>query len=178
MGWIGRAIARLVILGIGAVIVVAVLIPRIGGATPYVVLTGSMRPQLAPGSLVVVKPVAASELGIGDVITYQLRSGEATVVTHRIIAMTNDRDGEPLFRTKGDANNAADPKWVRPVQVKGERWYSIKYLGYLTSVLSGQQRQVATYVVAAILLGYAGLMFIKAARDRAPGRRRKEVPDG
>jgi signal peptidase I len=178
MGWVGRAIARLVILGVGAVIVVAVLIPRIGGATPYVVLTGSMQPHLPPGSLVVVRPVAAGELGIGDVITYQLHSGAAAVVTHRIVAMTNDADGQPLFRTKGDANSAADPKWVRPVQIRGERWYSITYLGYVTSVLSGQQRQLATYAVAAVLLGYAGLVFMEAARDRVPGRRKKEKTGG
>ena len=52
-GWLARTAAWFVILGIGAVVTVAVLVPRIGGGTPYVVLTGSMRPHMPPGTLVV-----------------------------------------------------------------------------------------------------------------------------
>jgi len=165
MGWVGRVLAWLVILGIGAIVLVAVLIPRIAGATPYVVLTGSMRPTMPPGTMVVVKPVPAEELGVGRVITYQLKSGKPTVVTHRIVSMGYVR-GEPIFRTQGDANNAPDEKWVRLVQVKGVEWYAVPYLGYLTSAVSAQQRQVATGVIVAFLLGYAIYMFASAGRDR------------
>lgn len=165
MGWVGRVLAWMAILGIGAIIAIAVLIPRIAGATPYVVLTGSMRPTMPPGTMVVVRPVKTGDVGIGDVITYQLKSGEPTVVTHRVVAMAKFR-GEPIFRTQGDANNVADEKWVRQVQIRGVRWYSVRYLGYVTSAITNSQRQVALYAIVTFLLGYAAFMFSSEVRDR------------
>lgn len=165
MGWVGRVVAWLVILGIGAIVTIAVLIPRITGATPYVVLTGSMEPTMPPGTMVVVRPVKAQQLGINDVITYQLKSGEPTVVTHRIVEMGSLR-GRPIFRTKGDANDTVDQGWVRPVQIRGVKWYAVPYLGYVTAAITGQQRHVALVAVVTFLLGYAAFMFTSAYRDR------------
>jgi signal peptidase len=172
MPWVGRVAAWLVILGISAILAIAVLIPRVAGATPYVVLTGSMRPGMPPGTLVVVKPVKAADVGVGSVVTYQLKSGQPDVVTHRVVAMGFDGNGRRLFHTQGDANDAPDAAWVRPVQIRGERWYAVPYVGYVTSWISGQQRRFALAAVVTILLGYAAAMFIGAHRDR----RRSRVP--
>lgn len=166
LGWAGQVVARLVILGVVAVLAVAVLIPRLAGATPYTVLTGSMKPDLPPGTLVVVKPVDDQDIGIGSVITYQLESGKSTVVTHRVVSQGVNGKGETTFTTQGDANDTADEKPVRPVQVKGEVWYSVPYLGYANNWLNGKERQMAVYVVAALLLGYAAFMLTGALRDR------------
>jgi signal peptidase len=165
----------MVILFVSAVVTIAVLVPRLGGATPYVVLTGSMQPQMPPGTLVVVKPVAADEITTGTVVTYQLESGKPTVVTHRVTSVGVDAKGELRFVTKGDANQEPDARQVLPVQIKGERWYYVPYLGYVTSVITGEQRQIGLVTVVVGLFGYAGVMFVGAARDR---RRRREVRDG
>lgn len=164
--WAGQVAAWIVILGAGAAIAIAVVVPRLAGATPYAVLTGSMQPGLPPGSLVVVRPVDPSEIKVGSVITFQQESGSPVVVTHRVVAQGYDGHGEVVLRTKGDANNAPDRDWVLPVQLKGERWYSIPYLGYVNGVLSGAQRQGLVYVGAGLLLGYALWMWIGAVRDR------------
>jgi signal peptidase len=169
IGWVGRVIAWLVILGLAAIISIAVLVPRIAGATPYVILTGSMRPTLPPGTLVVVKPVDVTALRVGDVVTYQLESGEPAVVTHRVTGIATNLRGETRFITQGDANNAADPDPILPVQIKGKLWYSAPYLGHVNQALTGNQRQVATYGVAGLLLLYAAYMFIGPSR----GRRKK-----
>lgn len=166
-----RVAGWLVILVAAAAVSLAVLVPRLGGATPYTVLTGSMRPGLPPGTLVVVRPVDPAELATGDVITYQLRSGDPEVVTHRIVAQGLDSDGDVLFRTQGDANDVPDEKWVRPVQIQGKLWYSVPYLGYASDLLTGHQRQTGIYLVAAGCFGYALLMFAEAGRDR----RRREA---
>jgi signal peptidase len=166
MIWVGRVFAWLAILGIGAILAIAVLIPRIGGATPYVVLTGSMRPGMPPGTFVVVKPVSAANVGVGSVVTYQLKSGEPDVVTHRVVSMGFDGKGHRVFRTQGDANDAPDARWVRPVQIRGERWYAVPYLGYVTTLISGEQRHVALIAVVVFLLAYAAAMFIGSVRDR------------
>lgn len=162
----------MVILFVSAVLIVAVLLPRLAGATPYVVLTGSMQPQMPPGTLVVVKPVDADEITTGTVLTYQLESGKPTVVTHRVTSVGVDGKGELRFGTKGDANKDPDARQVMPAQIKGERWYYVPYLGHVTSVITGEQRQIGLAVVVVGLLGYAGAMFVSAARDR---RRRKEA---
>ncbi|GAA4099459.1 signal peptidase I [Nocardioides kongjuensis] len=168
--WIRQVVAWLVIIGVVVVLAAAVVVPRLAGATPYTVLTGSMRPDRPPGTLVVVRPVDPDDLAVGDVVTYQLESGEATVVTHRIVAIGNQLDGDLVLTTQGDANDVPDREPVKPVQVRGRLWYSIPYLGYVNNALSGKQRQVAVLVVSTGLVGYAAFMFVGAVRDRRRGR--------
>lgn len=171
-GWGGRVLAWLVILGAAVALTAAVLVPRLAGATPYTVLTGSMRPHYPPGTLVVVKPVDPDDLRSGDVITYQLESGEPTVVTHRVTAVSTDLRGRVTFTTQGDANDAPDDP-VRPVQVRGRLWYAVPYLGYADALLTGRQRQLGVLAGAGGLATYALVMFAGAFRDRA---RRREAP--
>lgn len=166
VSWTGRVLAWLVMLSIGAALTVALIIPRLMGGTPYVIETGSMTPTMPPGTLVVVKPVSPDSIGPGDVITYQVSSGSPVVVTHRVITQGVDMTGQPRWRTQGDANDSPDQKWVLPVQVKGERWYSIPYLGYVTSFVTGQQREVLSIVVVLGLIGYALSMFRGALKER------------
>lgn len=175
-GWFGQVLGWLVILSVTAALVVAVLIPRVAGATPYTVLTGSMQPDLSPGTLVVVRPVDADDISIGTVITYQLESGKAMTATHRVVAQGFNAKGEMQFRTQGDANNVPDENWVTPVQIKGEQWYAVPYLGYVNNALSGRERQMAVYIVAALLLGYAAFMLTGGIRDRVQARRQLSAP--
>ena len=164
-------VAWLVILAAVAALAAAVLVPRLAGATPYAVLTGSMEPTYPPGTLVVVKPIDAADLGVGDVVTYQLESGRPEVATHRIVSRGVNGKGEHWFRTQGDANGAPDPESVRAVQVKGRVWYSVPYLGRFNDLINGSRRQLALYVAVTGLLGYAAFMFAGAARERRRPRR-------
>lgn len=173
-GWLWRLLMWLLILGAVGVITGAVLIPRVGGATPYTVLTGSMRPTYPPGTLIVSRPVDARDIHIGDAITFQLKSGEATVVTHRVIATRMGEDGKLEFLTQGDANNTQDKDPVRAVQVRGRLWYAVPYLGHVNSALSGYQRQLATWAVGGLLGIYSIAQLVHGFRHRgsaAPARR-------
>lgn len=162
----GRMAVWLVILGVGGALLAAVLLPRIGGATPYAVLSSSMEPDLSPGTLVVVRPSASDDIAVGDVITYQLESGQAPVVTHRVVGIRTDLRGETSFLTQGDANTAVDAEPVRPVQVRGELWYAVPYLGRVHTLLSGAPHRLLVWGAAAALIGYAAVMFSGAARER------------
>lgn len=173
VGWLWHVLAWSCVVAVAAVLTVAVLVPRLAGATPYTVLTGSMAPGLPAGSLVVVKPVAPDEVGVGSVITYQLESGRPAVATHRVVAVETAINGDLAFVTQGDANEVADAAPVRPVQVKGELWYSVPYLGHVNTLLSGNQRQIGVYVIGSLLLAYAGYMFTSSIRER----RRRPVED-
>ncbi len=163
---VGGAVAWLVIGVVGVVLVLAVLLPRAVGGTPYVILTGSMRPSLPPGTLVVTRPVDLVSLRVGAVVTYQLTSGQAAVVTHRIVGQGINALGEQVFRTQGDANRTADPGWIRPVQLRGEQWYAVPYLGHLTNRFGPGTREVVQLVAAGALIAYAAAMFTAGLRDR------------
>jgi signal peptidase I len=151
------------LLGI-AVVAVAVVVPRVAGATPYTVLTGSMQPDLPPGTLVVTRPVAAEDIQVGDVVTYQLRSGEAAVVTHRVVGIGVDGTGEVTYRMQGDANDVADQLPVRPEQIRGELWYAVPFLGRLGMLVDSDLRRLLVPVVGIGLLGYAGARLLTEVR--------------
>lgn len=169
--FMAQLLAWLVILGILAILGIAVVIPRIAGAVPYTVLTGSMRPTMPPGTLVVVKPTPTEQIQPGMVVTYQLRSGEPTVVTHRVVGVTAGMDGSKAFITQGDANNVADAEPVLPVQIVGAKWYSVPWIGHLNALFTNKQRQTFTYVAAGALLIYAAYMLTTGVIDTR--RRRK-----
>jgi signal peptidase len=162
----GRAVALLAAGLVVLVLGVVVVIPKLGGGTAYTVLTGSMRPSMPPGTLVVIKPVKPEEIAVGDVVTYQIRSGDPTVATHRVVGVGINMLGEYRFTMKGDANTVDDPATVLPEQIRGKRWYSIRYLAWPTLKVGGHVRQVAVFGAVAVLLGYALMSFVGAARDR------------
>ena len=162
----GRAFA---LLAAGLVVVVlglGVVIPKLGGATAYTILTGSMRPKMPPGTLVVVKPVEPEQVRVGDVLTYQIESGKRAVATHRVERVEINLAGKYSFIMKGDANDVADPTPVRPEQVRGKRWYAVAYLAYPSLLVDGDIREVAVMGAVVLLFGYALFSFAGAARDR------------
>jgi signal peptidase len=170
--WIRRIVAWVAILGVATIVALAVALPRLGGATPYAILTGSMEPTLPPGTLAVVRPIPVEDIRIGTVITYQLASGERPTVTHRVVGVGIDGRGERTFRTQGDANNVADAAPVRPVQIRGAVWYAVPALGYANRFLTAPQRDLLIVVVASLLLVYAAWALVSGLRSAR--RRRAE----
>ncbi|MFD5826335.1 signal peptidase I [Lentzea sp. NPDC060358] len=90
----------------GAVVVV---LARIGFSP---VLSPSMEPEFAPGDLLVTRAVPVSELRVGDVVVLPRPDVAGQRYAHRVIDLQT-RSGEPVVRTKGDANESADPQALR-----------------------------------------------------------------
>jgi signal peptidase len=171
LGFVARVLSWMLILGLLAVLTVAVLVPRVAGATPFTVLTGSMQPGLPPGTLIVTRPTPAEDIEIGEVVTFQIESGKPQVVTHRVIAVRPGQEGQPEFLTQGDANQTPDDGWRPAESVRGVLWYAVPKLGYANNVLTGDQRQLAVYLVAGGLVLYALGLFGSDARDRRRSKR-------
>ncbi|MGO2481196.1 signal peptidase I [Glutamicibacter ardleyensis] len=163
--WLGQIASWLAFFLVLALIAVMIVVPRLTGSTAYTVLTGSMRPSLPPGTLIVVKSLEPEDIRIGDVMTYQLESGESEVVTHRVVGIGATTDGEQRFTLRGDANNTDDEPVIAQ-QIRGSLWYSVPYLGYVNSALSGEQRIWLTRVAVGGLLAYALVMLLGAWRDK------------
>ena len=166
LGWAWRVTTWTVLLAALAALALVVVVPRLAGATSYIVLTGSMEPSRPPGTLIVVKPAPPEEIGVGTIITYQLRSEHPAVVTHRVISQAVDDEGEPVFQTQGDANPVPDRAWVRPVQIRGEEWYAVPYLGYASHLLTAKERRMGIYLLATLLLGYAVVLLGSGLREQ------------
>lgn len=170
---LGNALSILLLASVVAAGFGLLVVPKVTGSKPLTVLTGSMRPTYPPGTIVVVRPVGADALQVGDTLTYQMRSDEPDVVTHRIVSIGYGTDGKRRFITRGDANGADDPNPVQEVQVRGTVWYSVPYVGYASTALDPAHRTMALKVLAGGLLAYAGYLIVSGIRDR---RRRGYPP--
>src|SRR5665213_2389095 len=91
--------------------------------------TGSMRPNINPGSMVLMHRVPLSSLKVGDVITYTNPQTMKSTVTHRIIKTYKINGKVPAFVTKGDANKSADPWRVVGGLVQGKAIWHVPFLG-------------------------------------------------
>lgn len=122
---------------------------------PYKTLTvysGSMEPTIRTGSVIVVVPVAAADVKVGDIITFQRPVGRAELVTHRVVDVENAR-GEKSFITKGDANAASDG-WRVPATGSGYRyWFGIPAIGYVFGWLQSPLGKILFLVIPAAALG-------------------------
>lgn len=174
-----RTLVWVLLAGIVLLLLATVVVPRLGGATGYDVLSGSMKPTLPPGTLVVVRPSTIDDLRLGDVVTFQKESGRPEVVTHRVVGFGTAADGTSRVLTQGDANDAPDPL-VEAGQLRGRLWYAVPHVGTLTSTAAGS-REAAAGAVALALIAYSAFMAVGAVRDRHRSRARDpehaSIPD-
>ena len=125
---------------------------RLFGMQTYAVLSGSMEPAHHTGALLYVRKVDPADIQPGQVITFLL--DEHTVATHRVVEVIPDPEeaGIYRYRTKGDANEAADAGLVHCKNVLGTPVACVPYLGY---VITWIQNPPGTYIAisaAAVLL--------------------------
>ena len=105
----------------------------------YVVLTGSMLPEIQVYDVVVTKKVDAASLKVGDVITFASADTRflGTIITHRILKKNYDAEKKIYtFQTKGDNNNVADSALVPQSNIFGKVIVKIPKLGYLQEFLA------------------------------------------
>ena len=117
----------LVFIVIVAVLLIVSVFPISGNIKFMIVQSGSMEPNIKLGSIVLVKP--ADDYKIGDIITFGPYSKTKSPTTHRIYDMKVE-GGEPIYITKGDANNAPDTREIAKRDILGKVLFSIPYLGY------------------------------------------------
>ena len=179
-----QTVAVVVLVGVVAVGLLAVVVPRLVGGVPLTILTGSMEPGLPPGTLVVVRPVDPADIRVGDVVTYQIRPGVPGVISHRVVGITVGAAGR-TFTLKGDANSEPDRAAVVEGQVMGEVWYSVPWLGWLNTGVSAGARAWLVPAVGVALLAYAAFVTGRGVVRRRrterqsapwPGRARASPP--
>lgn len=176
-GRLGEALGFVALVIASLAAVVLIVVPLLSGSTQYSVLTSSMKPGYPPGTLLVVKPVDVAEVAPGDVVTYQIASGEAAVVTHRVVSTGVDRQGERVLFTQGDNNDVADPEPVRAVQVRGRVFYAVPYAGFAANWLGNRDRGLLGQAAAFGLIGYGLVSLARGIGARAVRRREAEAAE-
>jgi signal peptidase len=101
------SLALLALLALGLIM----LVPPLLGYQRYVIEGGSMGHAVPRGSIAYEEVVPATEIRVGDVITYR-PPGAERLVTHRVAWIGPGR----VFRTKGDVNATSDPWTFRLAQ--------------------------------------------------------------
>jgi len=115
------------------------------------VQTGSMRPAINPGALVLVHRVPDSqELHIGDVITYNSMVAKGERITHRIVGFKQVGTVRDIV-VKGDANKTADPP-LMPSQVVGKVTAHIPYAGRVVDFVHSIPGLIVLVYLPALLL--------------------------
>lgn len=172
--WVLTGITLVVLCVVVLVGAAAIVVPAVAGGTPLTVQTSSMEPNYPPGTLVVIRDVDPAQIKPGDVITYQLKSGEGALVTHRVTQQQRLASGELIFITKGDNNPSADPESVKPVQIRGKLWYAVPFVGWVAAAMSGDLKAIVIPVLIGALIAYALYMYVSSARDKRRKRRQSD----
>ena len=131
----------------------------------YVVLSGSMLPEIAIKDIVVTKKVPAEELEVGDIITFiapDSRYGGISI-THRILDKYYDEAiGSYTYRTKGDNNNVADSSLVPNNNILGKVILKIPKLGYIQDLLSSKGGLIIVVLIPCLaILSYDIMKILK-----------------
>ena len=84
----------------------------------------------------------------GDIIAF--KAGKNTMVTHRVISVTNSG-----FETKGDANKVSDGISTNKTNYRGKTILSIPYAGYISMYLQSTRGKIilVSVIVALFIAG-------------------------
>lgn len=137
---------------LATLIAVALILTHALGGRIVTVLSGSMEPTYHTGSLLFVRPVDPKEIQSGDVIAYMVT--DEIMVTHRVVEILNS-NGNPQFRTKGDANSVADEALVDGARVVGTPAFSVPLVGYAVNYAQHPPGIYVTMVVILLILATA-----------------------
>ena len=140
----------------------------IAGIRFFTVITESMMPKYKIGDTIIVKESKAAELGVGDDITYLGIEGNYAdkYITHRIVKISEDKDGKYKLITQGIANPEPDPE-IDESQVYGKVIYKTELISYLNGVMGNLYSMYFILVVPmAILMFFEIRAFGKKDEDK------------
>ncbi len=109
------------------------------GYNAHYVLTGSMEPEIKAGDVIISKKVEdASELNVGDVVTYTGRTGDLKdkLITHKIVEK-KEENGKLEFVTQGVANPIADPA-ITAEMIESKMLFRSVFFGKVISVVNNK----------------------------------------
>jgi signal peptidase len=168
------AIAAGLVLGL---VIVAVVATQVFGYRLAAIASDSMQPALAPGDLIVTRPVPITDIKQDDIVLFETGTATKILVAHRVaniidvnMNVTDSATGQTrtektkILRTKGDANPAVDEQPVDETTYRGLLWLTIPGAG---SVLASPTPFIALAVLIGVLWLIAELVgYVRRSRQR------------
>lgn len=143
-----------------AVLIVLFLTP-IGGWKALDVLTGSMKPTIQPGDLVLIHRVHMTEIRPGDIITYTNPADPRQTITHRVQSKPVI-GGVQMIVTKGDANATADRPFPAG-RVVGKVVGHVPMIGRLINWLHNPYGLAALVIIPGLIVIWAEIRNLRRA---------------
>lgn len=140
-----------IFIAIIALLLIVSVFPITGNFKIMAVLSGSMEPAIKTGAVVVIKP--ANDYKIGDIVTFGPNTKTQVPVTHRIYDIKIVA-GEPVFMTKGDANESPDTKEIQKKDIIGKVLFSVPFAGYAVDFAKKPFGFLLIIIVPAVLIVY------------------------
>lgn len=138
--------------------------PSIFGTTCLVVETNSMSGEstdhIEIDDLIFIKKIAAEKLAVNDVIAF---IDEETIITHRIVAIDKDENGDIIYITKGDANNILDNP-IKKEKIIGKYYGKIPKIGRFIILL--QNPLICIFLTTMIAILIIGLILNNYKHNR------------
>jgi signal peptidase len=131
------------------------------GYSCFRVITGSMEPTIPVGAILISEKTDIHAIEDDDIVCYRTEAEEikGSIVTHRVVQIGYDSNGEYALVTQGDANLSADPYLVHADNLVGRViWFSGKEnaLTEFLGLLSGKTGFLGIVVFPILLI--AGLV--------------------
>lgn len=155
-----------------ALLVIYSILPVKNNYKLYAVMSGSMRPTIPVGALVISK--AQGEYKVGDIVTFRPPGAKTKgeTVTHRVVKETITDNGQVKYVTKGDANSIEDQNSVAKDQIIGKERFSIALIGYILGYVKTLPGLFILIIIPAVIIIYDELRKIKEEFQRIIKKRK------
>lgn len=149
----------------------------------YTIASGSMEPKIMTlDAIVNVRVDSPNDIKVGDIITFVSTSllSPGKTITHRVIAITKDENGNVCYQTKGDANDIADQACAKYQNIIGKVLFKIPQLGRLQKVLASKGGWLifilvpALYIIGRDILRLTKLSNIKSTATKMSENDKKD----
>lgn len=143
----------------------------------YTIISGSMTPNINVYDVVVdIRVDNPEDIEIGDVITFysddpQVGGG---TITHRVISIVKDENGEYSYQTKGDYNLIEDESLVEFEDIVGKVALRIPQLGRVQFFLASSMGWLTIILVIALLVIFNSFRKLYKLKQEQKGYVKKE----
>lgn len=137
----------------------AIFIPGLLPFKHYIIVTGSMSPNINIGDLVIVDTdFDRDTLEVGDIIGFKVdvnNSGEERIVLHYLSSIHEDEQGNITYKTIAENSEVEDNWTISQDDVTGLYMFHLSYVGKVVLFL---QSQIGLFIIA---INVVGIFLIK-----------------
>jgi signal peptidase I len=146
-GWVASTVAALIVV---ALLLTAGLV--VAGFRPATDRSDSMVPYLHRGDVIFSRSLIASQVHVGDVITFPDPYFKGVLLTHRVRAEQPLANGRIAFTTRGDANSGSEHWTIAAGGDLTHVAFRVPYIGNAFILIDGHPLYLAIVIALALWL--------------------------